>query len=206
MNVDVQRRLARELAVREDPRVHLLTVPHELRDDDVVASLMEAGDASDFVLGTRDPAVARFAYARSYDEDEAREYIEDINSTRRERGEAIQFSLRDAVTDEFLGCLLFAGIDWDRATANLGFWLVPAARGRGIMRRTILLGFDWITGLGVERVAAQTDVANVAAQRAMEAAGFTREGVLRGANPGLDGRVDYVAYARLVTDPSPSAD
>jgi RimJ/RimL family protein N-acetyltransferase len=67
-----------------------------------------------------------------------------------------------------------------------------------------MFGFDWLAALGIERVAAQTDVANVPAQRAMEAAGFIREGVLRGANPGPDGRVDYVAYARLVTDPAPS--
>ena len=205
MNVGVQRRFACELAVREDRAVHLLNVPHELRDDVVVATLMVGDDAADFVRGTSDPAVARFAYARTYDEAQAREYIEDINGTRRERGEAIQFALRDTATNEFLGCLLFAKIDWDRAIASLGFWLAPAARGRGIMRRTILLGFDWMAGLGIERVEAQTDVANVPAQRAMEAAGFIREGVLRGANPGPNGRVDYVAYARLVTDPSPSA-
>ena len=184
--------------------MHLLDVPHELRDDVVVATVMDGDDAPDFVRGTSDPAVARFAYARTYDEPQARVYIEDINGTRRERGEAIQFAVRDAATNEFLGCLLFAKIDWDRATASLGFWLLPAARGRGIMRRTILLGFDWMAGLGIERVSAETDVANVDAQRAMEGAGFTREGIMRGANPGPDGRVDYVAYARLVTDPAPA--
>jgi RimJ/RimL family protein N-acetyltransferase len=205
MNVGVQRPVARELAVREDRAVHLLSVDHELTDGVVRARLMEGSDAEDFVRAIGDPAIARFAYARTYDAEQAREYIEDINGTRRERGEAIQFALCDASTGEFLGCLLFAGIDWDRAAANIGFWLLPAARGRGLMRRTITLGFDWITGLGIERVAAQTDVANVAAQRAMEAAGFTREGVLRGANPGPEGRVDYAAYARLLTDPAPAA-
>src|SRR5829696_7143070 len=106
--------------------MHLLNVPHELRDDVVVATVMDGDDAPSFVQGVSDPAVARFAYARSYDEVQAREYIEDINGTRRERGEAIQFSLRDAASGEFLGCLLFAKIDWDRATASLGFWLAPA--------------------------------------------------------------------------------
>jgi RimJ/RimL family protein N-acetyltransferase len=207
MNECVQRRLALELAVREDRRVRPLIPPDHLGDEVVTAVLMDPdADAEDFVRGTGDPAVARFAYARDYDVEEAREYIADINEHRRERGESIQFALRDAQTGAFLGCLLFAGIDWDRATAVLGFWLMPEARGRGIMRRTIILGFDWMASLGIERISAQTDVANVGAQRAMEAAGFTREGILRGANPGPDGRVDYVAYARLASDPRPSTE
>lgn len=64
----------------------------------------------------------------------------------------------------------------------IGIWLTPAARGRGIGRvaqRELAVLFFRHTS--ANRVEAHTDVENVAEQRALEAAGFTREGTIRGA-------------------------
>lgn len=56
----------------------------------------------------------------------------------------------------------------------------------------------------VNRVEAHTDVENVAEQRALEAAGFRREGVTRGAQ-WRDGEYhDGILYAVLRADPRPS--
>jgi RimJ/RimL family protein N-acetyltransferase len=56
----------------------------------------------------------------------------------------------------------------------------------------------------VNRVEAHTDVENVAEQRALEAAGFQREGVTRGAQ-WRDGTYhDGILYAVLRADPRPS--
>jgi RimJ/RimL family protein N-acetyltransferase len=52
----------------------------------------------------------------------------------------------------------------------------------------------------VHRVQASTDVLNVAEQRALERAGFQREGVLRGAQWRRGAFHDLVSYARLRTD------
>ena len=177
-----------------------LTPPDELADDVVSATLMAPDDAADFVRGTEDRDVTRFAYARAFDVESAREYIADINETRRERGEAIQFSLRDRASGAFLGALLFAQVDWDREACSVGFWLLPEARGRGVARRALALGLDWIMGLGIERVSAQTDVDNAPTRRTLAALGFVQEGVLRGFQPGPDGRRDYVCYGLLASD------
>jgi aminoglycoside 6'-N-acetyltransferase len=65
---------------------------------------------------------------------------------------------------------------------TLAIGLVPRARGRGYgthaQRLLVRYLFDHTRA---ERVQAWTDVANRAEQRALEKAGFTREGVLRGA-------------------------
>ena len=53
----------------------------------------------------------------------------------------------------------------------------------------------------VHRVEASTDVENVAEQRALEKAGFVREGIQRGAQFRAGGRHDLVTYSRLRTDP-----
>jgi RimJ/RimL family protein N-acetyltransferase len=64
----------------------------------------------------------------------------------------------------------------------IGIWLRPEARGRGIGRaaqRAVAELFFRHTS--VNRVEAHTDVENLAEQRALEAAGFRREGVIRAA-------------------------
>jgi RimJ/RimL family protein N-acetyltransferase len=53
----------------------------------------------------------------------------------------------------------------------------------------------------VERLEASTDVDNLAEQRALERAGFTREAVLRHAQFRDGGFHDLVLYSRLRGDP-----
>ena len=65
---------------------------------------------------------------------------------------------------------------------NIGIWIRPEYRGRGIgaaaQAELARLLFAHTT---TNRVEASTEVENVAEQRALERAGFTREGRLRGA-------------------------
>jgi len=87
----------------------------------------------------------------------------------------------------------------------IGIWLRPEYRGRGIgtaaQAQVAQLFFRHTT---VNRVEAHTDVENVAEQRALEAAGFRREGVTRGAQ-WRDGEYrDGILYAVLRADPPPS--
>jgi RimJ/RimL family protein N-acetyltransferase len=64
---------------------------------------------------------------------------------------------------------------------TVGIALAPAARGRGIGTQAQRLLVDYLFAhTQANRLEAVTAVANVAEQRALEKAGFTREGVLRG--------------------------
>jgi RimJ/RimL family protein N-acetyltransferase len=84
---------------------------------------------------------------------------------------------------------------------DIGISLRPEARGRGHGGRAQQLLAEYLFATTpVHRVQASTDVANVAEQRALERAGFTREGVLRGAQWRLGRYHDMVSYARLRTD------
>ncbi len=86
---------------------------------------------------------------------------------------------------------------------NIGIDLIPSARGRGIgSLAQRLLAEHLFATTSVHRVEASTDVTNVAEQRALEKAGFTREGILRGAQFRGDGvHHDLVSYAVLRDDP-----
>jgi RimJ/RimL family protein N-acetyltransferase len=63
---------------------------------------------------------------------------------------------------------------------NIGISLLPGQRGRGYgaAAQRALAEYLFATTLA-ERIEAETDMENVAEQRALERAGFTREGVLR---------------------------
>lgn len=64
----------------------------------------------------------------------------------------------------------------------IGVWLRPSARGRGIGRLAQRqLAELFFRHTATNRVEAHTDIENVAEHRALEAAGFQREGVIRGA-------------------------
>ena len=85
---------------------------------------------------------------------------------------------------------------------NIGISLHPDSRGQGYGVEAQRLLSDLLFDLfDVVRVEASTDVENLPEQRALEKAGFTREGVLRRAQHRADGHHDLVVYSRLRDDP-----
>jgi RimJ/RimL family protein N-acetyltransferase len=89
-----------------------------------------------------------------------------------------------------------------RGRGTLEYWVAREARGRGLAARAVRLVTAWaFADLGLGRVQLWTEPDNTASQRVAEAAGFTREGVLRGYDEIAGGRVDSVFYARLPGDP-----
>jgi RimJ/RimL family protein N-acetyltransferase len=94
-----------------------------------------------------------------------------------------------AVLDEdgvLAGDVSWHYVRWGPNTASrcpmIGIWLRPGARGRGVGRAAQrALAELFFAHTAVNRVEAHTDVDNIAEQRALEGAGFTREGLIRGA-------------------------
>lgn len=84
---------------------------------------------------------------------------------------------------------------------EIGISLLVPARGRGIGRRAQRLLADHLFAhTPAQRVQASTDITNVAEQRALDGAGFTREGILRSAQWRLGTWHDLVLYSRLRSD------
>ena len=81
---------------------------------------------------------------------------------------------------------------------NIGISLRPEARGQGHgTRAQQQLTAYLLARFPVHRVEASTDVENLAEQRALERAGFRREGLLRGAQWRRGAWHDLVLYSRL---------
>lgn len=105
---------------------------------------------------------------------------------------------------------VFGAVSWRRrqtAPAShcwaLGIGLVPQARGRGYgtqgHRLLVRYLFEHTT---VHRIEAATETGNIAEQKALERAGFSREGVLRGIRWRGGAWRDEMLYSILRTDPS----
>jgi RimJ/RimL family protein N-acetyltransferase len=106
---------------------------------------------------------------------------------------------------EPVGALQFHGVQYGpnrgSIAINLGIAITPAARGRGIGSQAQRMLADYLFEQTLtQRVEASTDVTNIAEQRALERAGFSRDGVLRGAQFRLGEWHDMVLYSRLRTD------
>lgn len=90
----------------------------------------------------------------------------------------------------------------DRSRAwNIGISLVPEARGNGFGSEAQRQLADYLFATtDANRVEASTDVENLPEQRALEKAGFVREGINRGAQWRAEAHHDLIVYARLRGD------
>ena len=85
---------------------------------------------------------------------------------------------------------------------NIGIELRPEYRGQGLGSEAQRLLAAWLfENTPANRVEASTDVENAAEQRALEKAGYIREGIQRGAQFRAGRYRDLVTYSRLREDP-----
>jgi RimJ/RimL family protein N-acetyltransferase len=109
-----------------------------------------------------------------------------------------EFAIADAGDDAFLGALMIHSCDWRNRRAEVGFWVVPWARGRGVLSEALALFLDWAFGdLGLERIEMTALPDNDVVPRVAERFGFVREGVLRKRNFERGVRVDLVLWGLL---------
>ena len=89
----------------------------------------------------------------------------------------------------------------ESAAWNIGISLTPEARGQGYgAEAQRLLADHLLESTPVNRIEAMTDIDNRAEQRALEKAGFAREGVLRRAQYRRGDWHDLVVFSRVRGD------
>jgi RimJ/RimL family protein N-acetyltransferase len=113
-------------------------------------------------------------------------------------GRLMPMTALDAATGDVVGGGTLHHLDADRAIVEIGYWVLRHAQRRGIATRIARLLAEHAFGLGVVRVAAYVNVGNVASERVLERAGYTREGVVRSMpKPGGVRRVDKTLFSLL---------
>jgi ribosomal-protein-alanine N-acetyltransferase len=150
-----------------------------------------SGYRSDIPAGTTVPAIFSTRAALAFIRRQWR---------RVDAGEGVSLAISDARSDEAVG-LMWLAVRPQPGVVGLGYWVIPRARRRGIGSRAARLASRWaLEDAGMARVEAWAQSDNLASQRLLASAGFTREGVLR-AFLEVDGvREDAIVFSRTGRD------
>ena len=128
----------------------------------------------------QDPETQRWTgVPAGYEEEYARQYINGREESRR-LGETLDMAVADAHDLAMLGSVGLVKFDAVNRRGEVGYWVAPHARGRGVATAAVrLLSAAAFEQLDLIRLDLIVAVGNVASVRVAEKAGFTREGVMR---------------------------
>lgn len=100
-----------------------------------------------------------------------------MQAVHRNGGTAHEFLILDG-DGRILGCCGVNGIDRERRTANLGYWVRTSAAGRRAAPRAVRLLVDWVRiHTDLERLEIVCAVGNTRSQAVAEKVGARREGI-----------------------------
>ncbi|GAA5195063.1 hypothetical protein GCM10023322_60920 [Rugosimonospora acidiphila] len=168
--------------------------------DGVVLRAPRPGDRDGLRAGV-DSLVTRFVPAVP-DPCTPRDIQRWIDRVRGGAPDRVDYVIADPGTDEILGAAGMHHLRWEEGTGEVGYWVAPWARGRGVATATAIALTQWGLVHGLHRVELLTHPDNWPSQRVAINAGYRREGVRRGGGINRDGsRYDLIVWARLRTDP-----
>jgi RimJ/RimL family protein N-acetyltransferase len=174
-----------------------LSVPPEgLRARDVVLRLPTFDDVDGILPAFTDPELREAGNLPPFGREELITSLREL-PVLAESGRLLALAAVHAETGKVIGGGTLHHLDAERKIVEIGYFVLPHARGRGVATTIARLLAKHAFSLGIERVAAYVNVGNTASERVAERAGFTREGVVR-SMPKPDGRrVDKTLYSLL---------
>ena len=176
-----------------------LPVPEDLARDGVALRRLRARDAGPFAAAFKaDPTLGEQIGA---DEDPTENGVRRFIARQpglRARGEFLGMAVTDETKRPFLGHVMLHTLAWRHKRAEIGYWLVPSARGHGVGAKAVGLLVDWaFEELALERIEITTTPDNGPARALATTLGFREEGVMLARNLERGRRVDVMILARL---------
>jgi RimJ/RimL family protein N-acetyltransferase len=108
-----------------------------------------------------------------------------IESAEREReaGVRLRLTIVEPGSDECRGRISLHSIDWEERRAEVGIWIAPQVRGRGLATAALRLAARWLFAeCGLAEVQLLTEPDNQAMLSAARAAGLVARGMHRRAD------------------------
>jgi RimJ/RimL family protein N-acetyltransferase len=156
-------------------------------------------DVDAVVAACQDPEIQRWTVVPSpYTRADAVEFVTEIADASWRDGGAV-FAVIETTTGKLVGSI--GGHSMVDGVAHIGYWAVPAARGRGLTSDALRALTRWLLREdGATRVELVVEPANTASIRVATAVGFTAEGVLRQRQVVKGRRSDVIMYSMLASD------
>ena len=130
----------------------------------------------------------------------ARQWLKMYEEGRRDGSREAFAALDDDGT--FLGLALAPEFSREDAEVELGYIVVPEARGRGVATEMLRALTAWAFEQGAQRATLIIGVDNPASERVAERCGYVREGVMRSVHLKDGRRNDAALWSRLPSDPT----
>ncbi|WP_152032942.1 GNAT family N-acetyltransferase [Gallaecimonas mangrovi] len=147
-----------------------------LEDDGLRLRAMTDADALPYALGSEDPLVKTFAHLplSHYSEQLMRTLIATDIEQGLTRGNLLILTLAETEQDRFIGSLVLYDISQQRA--EVGYWLLPFARGLGLAAKGLALAATLAKKMQLCTLDARTSPDNTASARTLLKAGFKAQG------------------------------
>jgi RimJ/RimL family protein N-acetyltransferase len=177
-----------------------LTQPRLAVDDDLTLRPWRADDADVVRTAFATPDIRRWHMHSIDSDDEAREWVENWNTSWHAETDA-GWAIARTSDDQAIGQASLRTVALFAAQAQVSYWVLPAARGADVATRATRTLSQWATQvLHLHRVFLLHSTANPASCRVALKGGFPAEGTLRGYMLHTDGWHDVHIHARLRTD------
>ena len=180
----------------EQSPLRLSVPPEGLSADGVILRFPMLDDVDSILPAFTEPEMREAGNLPAFDREALRASLQDL-PTLAAAGRLLALAAVDLQNGEIVGGGTLHHLDAERKIVEIGYFVLPHARRRGIATTIARLLAEHAFSLGIERVAAYVNVGNTASERVVERAGFTREGVVR-SMPKPDGRrVDKTLFSLL---------
>ncbi|MEV2254621.1 GNAT family N-acetyltransferase [Streptomyces sp. NPDC050147] len=148
----------------------------------------------------QDPVLQHWHPREADSVDEARGWIDGWRKAWPEERDA-HWAVADASTDAVVGRISLRQIVLADGQAEVAYWTMPSARGRGVAPRALTALSDWaFDEIGLHRLELTHATANEASCRVALKTGFAPEGTKRSSGLHTDGWHDMHLHARVQGD------
>lgn len=174
--------------------------PPVLHVDDLTLRAWRASDAPDVLAACQDPETLRWTTVPDpYLQEHAEAFVGGVTATGWLRRTSANFAVVGP-DGRLAAANGLVRVDLVNRTAEIGYWVAPWARRRGVATRSTVAITAWAFELGFARIELRAAAPNVASRAVARTAGFREEGVLRSAVERAGIRDDLVVHGRLATD------
>jgi [ribosomal protein S5]-alanine N-acetyltransferase len=172
-----------------------LFVP-DLHDDVIALRPPVVSDVDAITAAVQDPDIPAFTMVPTpYTAADAVSWVEGTATSWRD-GTAAPFVIVDRTTGKLLGAIGVHNPDEKTGRAEVGYWVLASARGRGVASRALGLVAGWaLDTVGLARLEALVFVENERSHRVAARAGFARGGVAQGRVEHQGRRRDVVVWS-----------
>jgi RimJ/RimL family protein N-acetyltransferase len=166
-----------------------------LRDAELILRAPAPGDAEAVTAACQDPEIQRWTFVPSpYRREHAEAWI--AAAPQRARDGVAVTLLAFGGEGRLAGSFSLMELDLERGYGEIGYWVAPWARGRGVATRSVRLVHEWAVGtLGLRRLEILPHAENAPSRRVAERCGYADTGEVRKAPRGGKSEPVYVVYA-----------